>query len=87
MPIDLKRLKKLESVPARTQAEPPAEGEKMVVLVKLRKGASRPDYVSPRAHISPDMFSAEIEATDLERLEADPGVESMSLSKKLPGIE
>ena len=41
-------------------------------LVKLHKGGTLPSYVSARAEIGTDMFTAEIRAGDLPRLEDDP---------------
>jgi hypothetical protein len=87
MAIDLKSLKKLESLPASAQAGQRGDNERMLVLVKLRKGATQPSYVSARSEISAQMFSTEISAGDLARLEADPSVESVSLSRKLPIVE
>jgi hypothetical protein len=87
MAIDLKSLKKLESLPASAQAEVRGDDERMVVLVKLRKGATRPSYISPRSEISAQMFSAEIRAGDLAQLEADPAIESVSLARQLPSVE
>lgn len=87
MPVDLKTLKKMESSPASAQSVQRNDGDHLVVLVKLRKGWARPSYVSPRAEMGSEMFSAEVLASDLVRLEADPAVESMSLSRTLPVIE
>jgi hypothetical protein len=86
MPIDLKSLKKLESLPASAQVQDRNEHERLVVLIKLRLGASRPSFVAARSDISAQIFSAEIAASDLQRLEADPAVESVSLSRALPTI-
>ncbi|CAL8980771.1 hypothetical protein GJ689_23825 [Rhodoplanes serenus] len=87
MPIDLKSLSKLESLPASATAKPHADDDPLVVMVKLRKGSNRPAYLSPRAEFGPSLFSAEIKAETLTRLEADPAVESVSLSRRLPGID
>lgn len=87
MPVDLKTLKKMEPSPASAQSAQRNDEEHLVVLVKLRKGWACPTYVSPRAQIGPEIFSAEVLAGDLVRLEADPAVESMSLSRTLPVIE
>lgn len=82
MPTDIKSLRKLEF----SAAPLPQGKERVLVLVKLRSGAERPAYLSPRAEITPDMFSVEMAAEELVRLEADPAVESISLSKRLPKL-
>jgi hypothetical protein len=86
MAIDFKSLKKLESLPASVQAGI-GNDERLVVLVKLREGASRPSYIVPRAQMGPDIFSAEIRAVDLSRIESDAAVESVSLSRQMPYIK
>ncbi len=75
MPIDFKSLKKLESLPAGSAAQTRSSTDKVEVLVKLRKGAKRPAFVTPRTQISNQIFSAEIAFGDVERLQRDPGVE------------
>ncbi|WP_298375636.1 hypothetical protein [uncultured Bradyrhizobium sp.] len=57
------------------------------MLVKLRKGAKRPSFIKPRTQITSRIFSAEITFGDMQRLEADPAVESMSLNRRMPGIK
>ena len=84
MTINLASLQKLETLPASEAAVPRANDEPVVVLVKLRKGAFRPDYVRARGEISSQIFSAEMPASDLRRLEVDPAVESVSLARQLP---
>jgi len=87
MTIDLKSLRKLESLPA---SAPTRLGEdddaSLLVLVKLRTGASCPDYVARRGELSDCLFSAEVTASTLVRLEADDAVESVAVSKLLPGM-
>jgi hypothetical protein len=87
MPIDFKSLKKLESLPAGSTAQSRSGTGTVEVLVKLRKGAQRPAFVTPRTQISTDLFSAEIPFGDVERLQGDPNVESMSISQKMPYIK
>ena len=82
MPIDLRSLKKLDF----SAAPAPAAGERMVVLVKLREGAARPAYLAARGEFAGNLFSAEVSAEDMAKLEADPAVESVALSRKLPVI-
>lgn len=86
MAIDFKSLKKLESLPASALAEPRGDDDRLVVLVKLREGATRPSYILPRANIGPEIFSAEIRASELPRIESDPTIESVSISQRLPLI-
>lgn len=82
MPFDLRSLKKLDF----SAAPAPVSGDRVVVLVKLRDGAERPDYIAARADISPGLFSAELPVEVLKRLEDDPAVESVALSRRLPTI-
>jgi hypothetical protein len=86
MPIDYKSFKKLETQPPSAQAEA-LEGQRLLVLVKVRAPDAAPSYVTPRAQIGPTMFSAEVSAVDLKKLEADPAVESVSISRRLPLIK
>ncbi|MGV1760583.1 hypothetical protein ACQZ6F_27120 [Rhizobium sp. A22-96] len=85
--MDLKSLRKLETLPPSTQARPRNGEEMVLVLTKLRAGFTIPTYVTPRAKIGDQMFSAQVRTADLERLEADPAVESMSLSRSVPVIK
>ena len=87
MAINLASLRKLETLPASAQAKEREGGELVAVLVKLRKGMDRPAYITARGEFSATLFSAEIPASDLARLEADPAVESVSLSQRLPVID
>lgn len=86
MAIDLSKLRKLETPSASVQSRRPSDDEKMVVLVKLRQGFARPSYLVPRGEISAALFSTEVPASALQRIESDPAVESVSISKSLPGI-
>lgn len=85
MSIDLHNLKKLESLPASIQSQYD-DHMRVLVLVKLRDGASCPDYVVVRGSMSDCLFSAEITAEDLWRLEADEAVVSITVSQVLPGM-
>ncbi|SPP92791.1 conserved protein of unknown function [Bradyrhizobium vignae] len=87
MPIDFKLFRKLESLPSSLSSQSRSGSDKVEVLVKLRRGARRPVFVTPRTHIGPRMFSAEITFDDMKRLEVHPSVESMSLGRKLPQID
>jgi hypothetical protein len=84
--VDLKSLKKLEPMPASSGVSR-ADNERLLVLVKLREGAARPAYISPRAEMGPQIFSAEITAGQLASIESDPAIESVSISQRLPLIE
>lgn len=87
MPVDLKSLKNLEALPASSLAEPRGDDDRLLVVVKLRAGGRAPAYVSPRAQMGPQIFSAEIRAGELPRITSDPAVESVSVSRKLPLID
>ena len=87
MAVELKRLKKLETPAASDAAALSSTAGRLLVLVKLREGARCPDFVSPRARIAGGILSAEIEAGDLERLEADPAVQSVSVARSLQIID
>jgi hypothetical protein len=80
-------MKKLETVSPSVGAQPQDKDARVLVLIKLRPGAERPEYLVPRAEIAPGMFSAEVAAGDLERIESDPAVETMSLSRSVPLID
>ena len=83
---NLKKLRKLESLPASELVRGRQEDERLVVLVKLRVGSARPEYVAPRSKISDRIFSVEIKARELRGLEADPAVESVSMSRGAPVV-
>jgi hypothetical protein len=83
MAIDLKSLRKLESGPVSHLGFARNENERVVVVVKLREGAERPPYLPVRSQFSSRFFSSEVSITDLRRLEADPAVESVALSRPL----
>jgi hypothetical protein len=87
MPIDFKSLQKLETTSPSVSGKSLDSNARVVVLVKLRDGAKRPSFVTPRTQIAPRIFSAEISAGELQRLQTDPSVESMSLSQTLPLIK
>lgn len=84
MSVDYKSLKKVEALPASSATGEPDDDDRLVVLVKLSAGAAEPSYMSPRARMGDRIFSAEVRARDLVRMEADPAVESVSVSRRLP---
>lgn len=85
--MNLKSLRKLETLPPSLQARPRDGDESVLAVVKLRTGFKAPHYIVPRATFGDRMVSAQVSVADLDRLEADPAVESMSLSRSLPVIE
>jgi hypothetical protein len=92
MPIDFSSLKKVEGLPAFSQQPRHASNGlvrdgRVAVLVKLRQGEQRPSYLTPRAVFGPELFSAELDAEQLSRLDADPAIESIGPPKALPVIE
>jgi hypothetical protein len=87
MAIDLSSLRKLESLPPSLQSRGRAEGERVLVLVKLKGGRERPSYVKLRSQVSSEIISGELASGDLVRLEHDPDVESFSVSRALAAIE
>lgn len=54
----------------------------VAVLVKTHT-SDRPDYLTVRTDISSQIFSAEIQADTLLRLEADANVQSFSVSQPI----
>jgi hypothetical protein len=87
MTIDLKSLRKLEAGSPATLLRERAENELVVVIVKLHAGADRPSYIPLRTRISTQLFSSEIPVSDLQRLESDPAVESIALSRSVPVLD
>lgn len=86
MTIRLSSLSKLETVQASAQARAMDDSDRVVVLIKLREGAHHPSYVHIRKEFSSRLYSAELRANTLKRLETDPAVESFSISRALPVI-
>jgi hypothetical protein len=84
--VDFSSFKKVEGArrPGKSGA---AKTGPVAVIVKLKEGAEQPAYLQARAKFGPRMFTAEIQAEQLERLENDPAVESVSPQKPLSGIE
>ncbi|WP_421989611.1 hypothetical protein [Qipengyuania sp.] len=80
-------LKKIEGFPALREAADPARRERFLVLIKLAKDASVPDYTACRARFGRQIYSAEVDRSVLERLEHDPAVEAVSISRDLPLID
>ncbi|MBY6262155.1 hypothetical protein EI613_09520 [Azospirillum sp. 412522] len=83
MPIDLASLRKLESPSARMMAEPLDDAQRIAVIVRLHADAQPPGCLAGGRAIAPGIVTGEIAAADLARLEADPAVRSMALSRPL----
>lgn len=87
MPFDFKSLQKLETPSPSVSAKGMDAGARLVVVVKTKEGAQMPSYVNVRSKISAQIFSGEMTAVDLPRLQADPSIESVALSQRLPLIK
>ncbi len=83
--INLDELHKVESSSVIPFARKTSDVVQAIIKVK------ETDYVPPcvrlRASIGPDIFTAEFKYDDLETLEQDPKVESVSISKELKSAE
>ena len=65
-----------------------AEGDEMLeLIIKVNEADYVPDGITVRASIDAYLFTAEAPRRELERLEADPKVESVSVGKPLRVIE
>lgn len=79
--MDFSKLSKLEPNGARPHAE--LQGV-VSVIVKVREPGYRPPRIQLRAELGPQMFTADVHAADLPVLQADPKVESVSVSRPIP---
>ena len=83
--INLDDLHKVEATSVLSLAQDASDVVQAIIKVK------HADYVPPcvhlRASISPYLFTAAFKRGDLESLEKDPKVESVSISKKLKSAE
>jgi hypothetical protein len=86
MKIRFEDLKKLESssLPASPTWE---EDESVEVIIKVRKPNYLPPNVTVRAQIDSHIFTGEIPARALTKLDQDPEVISVAVGKKLRVIE
>lgn len=64
-----------------------AEGERVVILMKMHEGHEPPADIDVRTRISQHIFSAEASASDLLRLEEDPTVLAFTVSQRLPLVK
>ena len=87
MPIDLSSLRKVEGVPEIRQAQPGNAAGPLLVLIKLHKGKQLPTYVAKRGEPAPGFFSAVIPAEYLIKLETDPAVASVAVSRAVNRID
>ncbi len=83
--INLDDLHKVEA----TSVIPLAQHASDVVqaIIKVKNAGYVPRYVHLRTSVSPHIFTAEFKYGDLESLEKDPKVESVSIRKKLKSAE
>jgi hypothetical protein len=83
--INLDELHKVEA----TSVIPLAQNASDVVqaIIKVKKPDYVPVCVHLRASMGPFIFTGEFKYDDLESLERDPKVESVSISKKLKSAE
>ena len=80
--MDFTKLKKLESAGAR-----PAHSDRdrvVTAIIKVKTAGYCPEKVKVRSQVDDHLFTAEIKTGDLDGLEADPEVETVSLSRTLP---
>lgn len=62
------------------------DNQQLVVLVKTHT-SERPKYLTVRTDISQQIFSAEIIACDLLRLEGDANIQSFSISQPIATVK
>lgn len=79
--MDFAKLGKLE--PAGARPSPELEGV-VSAIVKVREPGYRPLGVHVRSNISDNLFTGDLPAELLPTLEADPKVESISISRPVP---
>ncbi len=65
------------------ETEKQEESTPIAVIVKVSKKDYVPPGIKVRAQISSHIFTAELRSSDFEQLEQDPGVVSVSASKRL----
>lgn len=83
MPKALPKLRKLQTPTASAQAHLELGEEGVLVLIKLREGAAPPDYVALRGRISERLLTVKVSTSELQRLEADPAVETFSVGRRV----
>ena len=83
--INLDELHKVEASSILPLARKPSD--LVQAIIKVRKPNYVPQYVRVRASIGSGIFTCELKYEDLESLEQDPKVESVSISKDLKSAE
>ena len=82
------RLDELDKVEADSVIALANNGSDVVqAIIKVKKPDYVPICVRLRASMSPNIFTGEFKYDDLESLQQDPEVESVSISKKLKSVE
>lgn len=64
-----------------------AVGPELSVIVHVRKANYVPEWVSLRSKITDLIFTADINKADLNKLEADEQVSSVSINERLDSLE
>ena len=83
--MNLSNLRKVESTGARGAAR--GVSGTATAIIKVRRAGYRPAGVQVRGEISDDIFTAEFPAEQLVRLEQDPEILSVALSRPLQNAE
>ena len=86
MSVDLKTVRKLSSLPPSSGALR-NDDDRLVVVVRLKDGATQPTYIRTRAKMGSKILTGEIWGRDLKRIDSDPSIVSVSLSRPLPLIK
>jgi hypothetical protein len=79
--MDLTKLRKVESPGPRRAAE--GVTGTITAIVKVKRAGYRPAQVKVRSSVDEKIFTAEFPAEALEKLEKDPEVEAVSISRPL----
>ena len=77
------KLSKVEANPADLMRKQEPRDRQMPVTVKVAEAGYVPNFVNISTQISPNLFTARVKQTDLDRLEADPQVLSLSTPKRM----
>lgn len=63
------------------------EGQKVSVIVKTTKANYVPTGVKLRTRIDDFLFTADTSSQHIDKLHDNPGVESVSVNKRLPSLD
>lgn len=77
------RSSKVEANPADLMRKQELRDHQMPVTIKVAEAGYVPNFVNVSTQISPNLFTARVKQTDLDRLEADPQVLSLSTPKRM----